>query len=130
MHDQEGRMAMKTTKTDLLTRRSFAAAAAFTIVPRHVLGAPFVPPSDKITLASIGMGRQGMVVTMSLLARPDIQVVAVCDPNEGSKDYVEYGDNALLRAERQLLGPGYENWGQDLASPGKKWLIPGYQSSL
>jgi predicted dehydrogenase len=121
---------MESQKSDALTRRSFAGGAAFAIVPRHVLGAPFVPPSDKITLASIGMGRQGMVVTMSLLARPDIQVVAVCDPNESSHDYVEYGDNALLKAERQLLGPGYENWGQDLASPGKKWLIPSYQSSL
>src|SRR5439155_25789374 len=102
---------MDSKKSEPVTRRAFgatafAAAAAFTIVPRHVLGAPFVPPSDKITLASIGMGRQGMVVTMSLLARSDIQVVAVCDPNEIGRDYVEYGENALLKAERQLLGQG------------------------
>ena len=59
------------------TRRAFAGAApAFMIVPRHVLGAPFVPPSDRITLASIGLGRQGQAVTMELLARPDVQVVA------------------------------------------------------
>ena len=115
----------------LLTRRALAGAAAFAIVPRHVLGGPgYVPPSDKITVASIGLGRQGMVVTMSLLAREDVQVVAVCDPNQGSKDYVEYGRNALLTAERRLLGPGYENWGQDLASPGMARLIPGYQTSL
>jgi predicted dehydrogenase len=55
--------------------------------------------------------------------------VAVCDPNQGSKDYIEYGDNALLTAERRLLGPGYENWGQDLASPGRVALLPGYSSS-
>jgi len=73
-----------------ISRRAFAGAAAFTIVPRHVLGgAGFVPPSDKIALAAIGMGRQGMTVTMDLIQRPDIQVVAVCDCNEAGRDYAE-----------------------------------------
>ena len=76
------------------------------IVPRHVLGAPFVPPSDRITLASIGLGRQGQAVTMELLARPDVQVVAVCDCNRFSKDYAEYGENDLLKSARRLLGRG------------------------
>jgi predicted dehydrogenase len=113
------------------TRRTFAATTAFAIVPRHVLGGVgYVPPSDKINLASIGLGRQGMVVTMSLLARADIQVVAVCDCNAGSQDYVEYGRNALLNSARRLLGPGYENWGEDLASPGMAQILPGYRTSL
>ena len=86
-----------------ITRRAFAGATAFMIVPRHVLGAPFVPPSDKITLATIGLGRQGQAVTMGLLARPDVQVTAVCDCNKGSKDYVEYESNSLLKMWRRLL---------------------------
>ena len=115
-----------------ISRRSFvgAAAAAFTIVPRHVLGAPFVPPSDKITLATVGLGRQGQVVTMSLLARPEVQVVAVCDVNRGSKDYMEYDSNSLLTAARRLLGAGYENWAEDLASPGRVQLTHEFASSL
>lgn len=114
-----------------LTRREFAGAtAAFMILPRHVLGRPFVPPSDKITLASIGLGRQGQVVTMGLLARPEIQVVAVCDCNRGSNDYIEYSDNALLMAARHLLGPGYENWAEDQASPGRVQLTHDFSSSL
>ena len=89
---------MDNEKRHMLTRRAFMGAAAFTIVPRHVLGGPgYIPPSDKITIASIGLGRQGMVVTMELLARPDIQVVAVADPNEMSQDYAEYGANSLLK---------------------------------
>ena len=96
-----------------------SAATSFVIVPRHVLGGTgYVAPSDKVTIASIGLGRQGQAVTMELLARPDVQIVAVCDCNQQSKDYAEYGDNALLKAARRLLGPGYENWGEDLASPG------------
>ena len=49
-----------------IDRRGFlekaaGAAAAFTIVPRHVLGGPqFVAPSDKLSFAYIGLGTQGI----------------------------------------------------------------------
>src|SRR5260370_5902653 len=46
-----------------ISRRRFvqdaAAAAAFTIVPRHVLGRGFVAPSDKLNVACIGVGGMG-----------------------------------------------------------------------
>ncbi len=121
---------MDHNETHPVTRRAFAGAAAFMIVPRHVLGAPFIPPSDRITLATIGLGRQGQAVTMNLLARPDVQVTAVCDCNRGSKDYVEYGPNQLLTTWRRLLGPGHENWGEDLASPGEVQLTREFKTSL
>ncbi|HEX4769618.1 MAG TPA: Gfo/Idh/MocA family oxidoreductase [Bryobacteraceae bacterium] len=115
---------MESPEIKLPTRRVFnSAVAAFMIVPRHVLGGKgYVAPSDKVTVASIGLGRQGLAITMELLSRPDVQVVAVCDCNRESKNYIEYSSNALLEAERNLLGPGYENWGQDLASPGERTL--------
>lgn len=113
-----------------LMRSAAASLAAFTIVPRHVLGRGFVPPSDKVTIASIGLGRQGQVITMELLARPDTQVIAVCDCNESAMNYVEYEDNALLKAARKLLGPGYENWGADLASPGEVQLTHEMRTSV
>jgi predicted dehydrogenase len=117
------------------SRREFTAAAisatAFTIVPRHVLGGPgFTPPSDKINLAVIGLGRQGMVVMMNLLQLPEIQVVSVCDVNQGSKDYAEYDSNAMLTAARRLLGAGFENWGEDWATPGTVQLTKSFSTSL
>ncbi len=117
------------------SRREFTAAAvstaAFTIVPRHVLGGRgFTPPSDKITLAVIGMGRQGMVVMMNLLQLPDIQVVSVCDVNQGSKEYAEYSPNAMLNSARRLLGTGFENWGEDWDSPGAVQLTKSFSTSL
>ena len=43
-----------------MLQQSVAAAAAFTIVPRHVLGGPgHTPPSEKITRAIIGVGGMG-----------------------------------------------------------------------
>jgi len=121
---------MESSETRLMTRRAFAGASAFMIVPRHVLGSPFIPPSDRINVATVGLGHQGQTVTMGLLARPDVQVTAICDCNRGSKDYVEYGPNALLNAWRRLLGPGYEKWGEDLASPGEVQLAHEFKTSL
>ncbi len=123
---------MENRKTNLLTRREFVStASAFMIVPRHVLGGPgYVPPSDRITLAAVGMGHQGFAVTMNLLARPNVQVIAVCDCNRSSKNYVEYADNDVLITARRLLGPGYENWGADLASPGRVQLTHTFQTSI
>ena len=52
-------------KSGRVSRRSFlgttAAATALTIVPSHVLGrAGQVPPSEKVNMAFIGVGWQGM----------------------------------------------------------------------
>jgi predicted dehydrogenase len=66
------------------TRRQFlgaaAAAAAVTIVPRHVLGGPgFVPPSEKVNIAIVGAGGQGRTNARNLFHEPDAQIIAVCD---------------------------------------------------
>src|SRR6185436_2692356 len=68
------------------TRREFlaatgAAAAAFTIVPRHVLGGRrFVAPSDKVNVAIIGAGGQGRTNARALFEEPDCQIIALADP--------------------------------------------------
>lgn len=122
---------MEAQNSGQITRRAFAGAAAFLIVPRHVLGGPgYVAPSDKINLATIGLGRQGQAVMMELMARPGVQVVAVCDCNRQSRNYVEYGSNDLLKDARKLLGPGFEKWGQDRASIGEAQLTHTFRTSL
>lgn len=67
----------------LFLKRTAATAAAFSIVPRHVVGGPgFVAPSEKVNVAIIGAGGMGMRNTQSLLHEPEAQVVAVCDVAE------------------------------------------------
>jgi|HubBroStandDraft_1064217.scaffolds.fasta_scaffold23254_1 hypothetical protein len=84
--------------------RAAGTAAAFTILPRHVLGGPqFVAPSDKVALAYIGLGTQGIRELMDLLPSPDVQVVAVCDPNKDSNDYVDWSPNGLRDGIRKFL---------------------------
>jgi len=78
-----------------MTRRKFLGAtattvAAFTIIPRHVLGGPkFVAPSEKVNIAIIGAGGQGKTNMRSLLAEPEAQIIAVCDPREQA-DYSKF----------------------------------------
>ncbi len=71
-----------------ISRREFlgtaaTVTAAITIVPRHVLGGPgYIPPSEKINLAFIGVGGQGTYNMKQFMELPDAQVISVCDPNE------------------------------------------------
>lgn len=84
-----------------LSRRKFlvaggAAATAFVVAPRHVLGGPgFVAPSEKVTLAYIGCGTQGLREMLDLLPMPEIQIVAVCDPVKESHSYVDWSPDGL-----------------------------------
>lgn len=57
-------------------------------IPSSVLGrAGATPPSERITLASIGVGGMGTNNMRAFLAQPDVQVVAVCDVVEASNEY-------------------------------------------
>jgi len=62
-------------------RRQFLFGIAPLVLPATVLGrGGAVPPSDRVNVAMIGMGRQAVQVNVvQLLGMPDVQVVAVCD---------------------------------------------------
>jgi hypothetical protein len=88
-----------------LMRAGGVAATAFSIVPRHVLGgAGYVAPSEKITLACIGFGTEAIREIGSILASPDVQVVAVCDVEKDGVNYLEWGKNDIRDTIRQLIG--------------------------
>ncbi|HUK15249.1 MAG TPA: Gfo/Idh/MocA family oxidoreductase [Bryobacteraceae bacterium] len=104
-------------------RRKFlgaaAGAAAFTIVPRHVLGGPgYVPPSDKITLAHIGVGTEGLREMMPMLGAPELQIVSVCDPNKDAAGYRDWSSDGLLRQIRATLDKSGWWVGADGTIPG------------
>jgi predicted dehydrogenase len=76
-------------KPTIGSRREFitttaTAAAAFTIIPRHVLGGTqkFVAPSDKVNVAIIGAGGQGRTNARALFQEADCQIIALADPAE------------------------------------------------
>ncbi len=65
-----------------------AAAVAFPyVVPSSALGkAGAVAPSNRITVGCIGMGGMGTFDMNLMLALPDVQVVAVCDPKTDRRE--------------------------------------------
>lgn len=78
-----------------VTRRRFlvqsATLTALTIMPRSLLGGPGqVPPSEKVTLAGIGLGGQGMQDMVAFQRLPEVQVVAVCDVNREGGRYLSW----------------------------------------
>src|SRR5580765_6344150 len=91
------------------SRRQFmltggVAATTFSLVPRHVLGgAGFVAPSEKITLACIGFGTQAIREIGGILARPEVQIVAVCDVEKDGVQYLEWGKNEIRTLIRRLI---------------------------
>ena len=103
-----------------IDRRKFiggisSAALALTIVPRHVLGgAGFIAPSDKITLAYIGCGTQGLRELLPLLSIPELQIVAVCDPQKYATGYFDWSKNGLRDEIRNTLkSPDWKSGGDN-----------------
>ena len=82
-------------KPDLLTRRDFFRTSAVAmsgmvltgprIVPASVFGAN--APSNRIVIGCIGVGGMGTNNMMGLMANKDVQIVAVCDVEKGSREY-------------------------------------------
>src|SRR5881394_1085475 len=98
-----------------VSRRTFleglGAASAWTIVPRRVLGGSgYIAPSDMILLAQVGCGTQAQrQVNTGLVARTDVQFVAVVDPNQDSQNYVDWEEFGNRERIRKFLDE--PNWG-------------------
>jgi len=78
-----------------LSRRRFlggiAAATAFSVVSRHVLGGEgHVAPSEKTTLAGIGVGGQGIQNMLRFADFPELQIAAVCDVHREGNRYMSW----------------------------------------
>src|SRR5262245_32407591 len=101
-----------------ISRRQFLGSAAtaslaFTIVPRNVLDGPaFIAPSEQLTIGYIGCGTQGMREMVGLIANPKIRIVAVCDPNKMSTDYIDWSPNGIRDGIRKALED--QTWGDKL----------------
>jgi hypothetical protein len=126
-NDQHEETGDNLTPQPAMNRRKFveltaSAAMAFTIVPRHVLGGKnYVAPSDKITLAYIGVGTQGIREMLPMLATTGIQIVAVCDPNKEPVGYRDWGTNYLKDEVRKAINnPTWEPGGGNLIPGGRE----------
>jgi predicted dehydrogenase len=87
-------------------KQVLTAAAAFAIVPRRVLGGPgFLPPSDELTRAIIGVGGMGL----GHIRYPGARLLAVCDVDENHLQTALTSAGAGVR--------GYKDFREVLARP-------------
>lgn len=85
-------------RREFLKQTSLAAAGAFTlpaVIPAKALGRNgMVAPSERIVMGCIGLGGQGTHNMRQFIRNADVQVVALCDVNRGSRRYgILYGDH-------------------------------------
>jgi predicted dehydrogenase len=105
------------SKKDISRRELLGSAAgssiAFAVVPRQVLGGRNnVAPSEKVTVANIGCGTQGLREMPGMLTNEAVQVVAVCDPNKFTTNYIDWSSNGIRNGIRQTLGD--RTWGEGI----------------
>jgi predicted dehydrogenase len=94
-------------KKETMSRRDFmgaaAGVAAFTVVPRHVLGGVGVtPPSEKLNIAGIGVGGRGAADLQELESQ---NIVALCDVDwrSAAGAFRRYPDAHRYKDFREML---------------------------
>ncbi len=100
-----------------ISRRTFLrnaglAAAAFTIVPRFVLGKGFVPPSDTLYIGGIGAGGKGASDLTEIAKSPNAKIAFLCDVDDrmavGSKK--NFPDAKYYKDFRIMLDKEHKNF--------------------
>lgn len=115
MKSQRRSRAVASISRRKFLQQSAAIGVGLTIVPRRVLGGSgYIPPSDRINLAFIGVGAQGLRVMLDFLKEPDVQGVAVCDCNKSAANYPQWSNHEFCNSVRKLLG----------VDTGWDWLSP------
>jgi hypothetical protein len=127
-------------KNNAISRRKFVSMAAtsaigFTILPRHVLGGKgYIAPSDKITFGYIGTGTQGIRELLPMLAVPEIQVIAVCDPSKEARGYKDWSKEGLKNEIRKAIQkPDWEPGGDNTIPGGRdngKSIVDTYYANV
>ncbi len=73
---------MKKSTRRTFIRHSSLATAGFFIVPRFVLGRGYIPPSDKLNIAGIGVGGKALVNLPYAWNNGAENIVALCDVDD------------------------------------------------
>lgn len=95
---------MATSRRKFL-QQTATAAAGFYIVPRHVLGRGFVPPSDKLNIASIGAGGKGTSDIANSWNNGANNIVAICDVDwaRAKASFEKYPNAVRYKDFREML---------------------------
>jgi predicted dehydrogenase len=88
------------------------AAAAFMIVPRHVLGRGFVAPSDRLSIASIGVGGKGKsdIAMFAKSGKADISFLCDVDTRRAAASVSAFPKAKFYTDWREMLDKEHKNF--------------------
>jgi len=108
--EQENKTA--TNRRDFI-KTSAIAAAAFMIVPRHVLGGPgFLAPSDRLLIASIGVGGKGQsdIDMFAKSGKADIAFLCDVDSRRAANSVKAFPKAKYYKDWREMLDKEHKNF--------------------
>ncbi len=88
------------------------ATAAFMIIPRHVLGRGFVPPSDRLIIAGIGVGGKGQsdIWNFSQSGKADIAYLCDVDTVRAAKSVEAFPKAIFYKDWREMFDKESKNF--------------------
>ncbi len=115
------------TRKQLISRRGLlrtaleagALVVAPQIMPASALGrGGAAPPSDRVTLAGLGIGSRGASVLGSFLSQSDVQFLAICDVrNERREAIKSMADQKYGNRDCAMYSDQYELWAGKTLTP-------------
>ena len=81
------------------------AFAGISIIPRHVLGKGFIPPSDQLNIAVIGGGGKGYSDALNVWNKGASNIAAICDVdwNQASRAFQKFPKARKYKDFRKVL---------------------------
>jgi predicted dehydrogenase len=99
-------MGLKTkTSRRSFIKNSSLAIAGISIIPRHVLGRGFIPPSDQLNIAIIGGGGKGASDALNVYNNGASNIAAICDVdwNSAAKSFKKFPKAKKYKDFRKVL---------------------------
>lgn len=112
MPNQENKDDKKSLSRKNFLKNIGLAGAAFTFVPRHVLGGPgFTAPSDTLYIAGIGAGGKGRSDLTSFAEHPQAKIAFLCDVDDRQAvaSRTSYPDAPYYKDFREMLDKEHKN---------------------
>ena len=110
MKIKEEEKAISNNRRDFI-KTTAIAAAAFMIIPRHVLGRGFVAPSDRLSVAGIGVGGKGKsdIAMFAKSGKADISFLCDVDTRRAAESVKAFPKAKFYTDWREMLDKEHKN---------------------
>ena len=131
MEKKEDKLPPENSRRGFL-KNTTLAAAGFMIVPRHVLGGKgFLAPSDRLTIASIGVGGKGEsdIANFYKSGKADIAVLCDVDERRAATTVKNFPKAKFYKDYREMLDKEHKNFDEvSVSTPDHTHAVDAYSA--